>query len=81
MSGIAKEPQPAVCGARLPDGEKCGRAPLDGKARCRLHGGASTGPKTPEGRRRIAAAQFARWREINMALTLRRRNIQHEGAT
>jgi hypothetical protein len=29
---------------------------LRGKARCRLHGGHSTGAKTPEGRARIAAA-------------------------
>jgi hypothetical protein len=34
-----------------------------GKARCRLHGGLSTGPKTPEGRERIAAAQRKRWHE------------------
>lgn len=32
-----------------------------GRWRCRLHGGLSTGPKTPEGRERIAAAQRARW--------------------
>jgi hypothetical protein len=30
--------------------------------RCRLHGGLSTGPKTQEGRERIAEAQRQRWR-------------------
>jgi hypothetical protein len=33
-----------------------------GKARCRLHGGLSTGPKTEAGRARIAEAQRRRWR-------------------
>ena len=33
-----------------------------GKARCRFHGGLSTGPKTETGRRRIAEAQRRRWR-------------------
>jgi len=38
-----------------------------GKRRCRLHGGLSTGPKTAEGRARIAAAstrhgKFVGWR-------------------
>jgi hypothetical protein len=31
------------------------------KARCRFHGGLSTGPKTEAGRRRIADAQRRRW--------------------
>jgi len=29
--------------------------------KCRLHGGMSTGPKTAEGRARIAAATRAKW--------------------
>jgi hypothetical protein len=33
-----------------------------GKARCRFHGGLSTGPKTKAGRARIAEAQRRRWR-------------------
>ena len=36
----------------------CQKAALAGKGRCRLHGGASTGPRTVEGRARIAAANF-----------------------
>jgi hypothetical protein len=34
-----------------------------GKARCRFHGGLSTGPKTEAGRARIAEAQLRRWRD------------------
>lgn len=35
----------STCGARTRSGAPCKRAPLEGKRRCRLHGGASTGPK------------------------------------
>jgi len=38
------------CGARTRSGGRCLRYPLEGKRRCKLHGGASTGPRTPEGR-------------------------------
>jgi hypothetical protein len=38
-----------------------------GKARCRLHGGRSTGPKTEAGRARIAEAQRRRWRAFRDA--------------
>ena len=45
------------CGAKTRKGTACQKPPLRGKTRCRLHGGLSTGPKTPEGKPRIAAAQ------------------------
>jgi hypothetical protein len=32
-----------------------------GRRRCKFHGGLSTGPKTAEGRARIAEAQRRRW--------------------
>ena len=35
---------------------------VPGKRRCRFHGGLSTGPRTMEGRARIAEAQRRRWR-------------------
>jgi hypothetical protein len=38
-----------------------------GKARCRFHGGLSTGPKTEAGRSRIAEAQRRRWRAFRDA--------------
>lgn len=54
------------CGARCRDGHPCqARATRDERGyvrngRCRLHGGLSTGPRTPEGKRRVGDA--ARWR-------------------
>ena len=60
------------CGARCRDGHPCAApavwststgAPRNG--RCRMHGGLSTGPRTVEGRARVAAAtraaNAARW--------------------
>nr|WP_305792587.1 MULTISPECIES: HGGxSTG domain-containing protein [unclassified Aliiroseovarius] len=55
-----KSPQ-NLCGASTRKGAPCKANALPGKARCRFHGGASTGPKTPEGRERIAEAQRQRW--------------------
>ena len=43
------------CGAKTRLGCPC-RGPAMKNGRCRMHGGASTGPKTAEGRARIAAA-------------------------
>jgi len=39
-------------------GQQCKKAALKGKAVCRFHGGRSTGPRTQEGRQRIASAQW-----------------------
>ena len=35
---------------RVVRGRRCQNWPVSGRTRCRLHGGLSTGPKTPEGR-------------------------------
>lgn len=44
------------------------RAPASkGKTKCRFHGGASTGPKTTEGRQRCAAAKLVHGRETREA--------------
>ncbi len=45
------------CGARTRAGCPCRAPAIHGKLRCRMHGGRSTGPRTPEGRARIAAAR------------------------
>jgi hypothetical protein len=50
------------CHARTRAGGACLVRPEPGKARCRFHGGLSTGPRTEEGRARIAEAQRRRWR-------------------
>lgn len=49
------------CGAIRTNGKPCPAKPVPGKKRCRFHGGCSTGPRTPEGRMRIADAQRKRW--------------------
>ena len=46
------------CLAKTRKGTACQKPPIKGKRRCRLHGGLSTGPKTAEGKARIAAAHW-----------------------
>lgn len=58
-----------VCRAKTKDGI-CIEAPIEGRARCRLHGGLSTGAKTAEGRRRISEANTALWAERNRLIAL-----------
>ena len=43
------------CGAKNRRGTPC-QCPAMANGRCRLHGGLSTGPKTPEGKERIRKA-------------------------
>ena len=50
-----------TCGAKTRKGTPCRAKSEPGRKRCRFHGGLSTGPKTAEGRARIAAAQRLRW--------------------
>lgn len=50
-----------VCMALTRSGTECRAGRVPGKNRCRNHGGLSTGPVTPEGRKRIAEAQKRRW--------------------
>jgi hypothetical protein len=60
---LRRKPDGTVVRARSPF---CQAWAMKGKARCRLHGGASTGPKTPEGKARVAAAMHEgrrRWIE------------------
>jgi hypothetical protein len=49
------------CGAKTRAGGRCLVRVERGSFRCRFHGGLSTGPKTAEGRARIAEAQRRRW--------------------
>jgi hypothetical protein len=44
------------CGAKNRRGGACQSPAMRGKRRCRLHGGLSTGPRTPEGRERCRQA-------------------------
>ncbi|SMO69748.1 HGGxSTG domain-containing protein [Paracoccus laeviglucosivorans] len=56
------------CGALTRRGMSCKLKSEPGKARCRLHGGLSTGPKTEEGKARIAEAQRRRWAKYRQQL-------------
>ncbi len=50
-----------LCGAMTRMGTPCKAKAIPGKKRCKLHGGMSTGPRTPEGKAIIAEAQRRRW--------------------
>jgi hypothetical protein len=50
-----------LCGAKTRAGGGCQVRAEPGKARCRFHGGKSTGPKSQAGRARIAEVQRLRW--------------------
>jgi len=54
------------CGAQTRKGTPCKREALK-NGRCPNHGGLSTGPKSPDGRARIAAAQRTRWQAYRAA--------------
>ena len=46
------------CGAKTRKGAECQRPANKKNGRCRLHGGASTGPRTPDGQERISQANM-----------------------
>ena len=46
------------CGAKTRKGTECQRPANKKNGRCRVHGGASTGPRTKEGRARISDANL-----------------------
>ena len=50
---VTDDPSSCSCGARTRSGSPCRNMPMR-NGRCRMHGGASTGPRTAEG--------LARWR-------------------
>ena len=66
MTKVANEPRECSrfdlrlvpkCGARTRKGTPC-KAPAMSNGRCRLHGGKSTGPRTPEGLERSRKANW-----------------------
>jgi hypothetical protein len=56
---VPKAKRPA-CGAKTRKGTPCQARCVDGKAKCRLHGGLSTGPTSAAGRERIAESNRRR---------------------
>jgi hypothetical protein len=69
MRLVSNQPSPnrrkgrLLCGAKTRAGRCCQVRAEPGKARCRFHGGKSTGPKTEAGRNRVAEVQRLRWLE------------------
>jgi hypothetical protein len=49
------------CGARTRANRPCQAPAVADGLRCRMHGGASTGPRTEQGKAAVSAAQKARW--------------------
>lgn len=62
-----------LCGAkaRRNNHQPC-RQPAMKNGRCRMHGGKSTGPKTEEGKKKAAAANFKHGRYTNAAIAERK---------
>jgi hypothetical protein len=63
------------CGAKTRQGGKC-RGPAMRNGRCRMHGGTSTGPRTPEGIERIRRASWKHGRRSAAAIAERREAAQ-----
>ena len=59
---IGKQPKKLrpLCGAKTRAGGTCKARCVDGKAKCQMHGGLSTGPKTDAGRAAIVASNKRR---------------------
>ena len=64
------------CLAKTRRGTECQRPAITGAGRCRLHGGRSTGPRTEEGRARIAAANTKHGRKTKERLAEARARAQ-----
>jgi hypothetical protein len=64
------------CGAKTKAGTPCQRAAVKRTGRCTRHGGKSTGPRTEEGRARIAAAQTTHGRLTKEKRAEARRNAE-----
>ena len=61
------------CGAKTRSGTPCKNPAIAGKQRCRLHGGRSTGARTPEGRAKLRALHLKHGRSTTEAKAEARR--------
>ena len=74
ISETNKVPKPRrPCTATTRTGGSCQNHPVRGKMRCRMHGGTSTGPRTAEGRERIAAVHFKHGKRRRALIAERKR--------
>ena len=64
------------CGAKTRQGSPCKRPANKRNGRCRLHGGQSTGPKTAEGRAKIAAANTTTGQHTKAMIAKRREDAK-----
>ena len=64
------------CGAKTRRGTACQRPASKKNSRCRLHGGQSTGPKTAEGRAKIAAANTTTGQHTKAMIARRRKDAK-----
>ena len=55
------------CQARNRRGTRCGCQVIPGKRVCKFHGGMSTGPRTEEGKRRVAEGRRRYWERYRAA--------------
>jgi hypothetical protein len=65
-----------ACGAKTRNGQPCKCPAVKGKTRCRLHGGRSTGAKTPEGLAKLRALHLKHGRSTTEAKGEARRRAQ-----
>ena len=56
-----------ACGAKTRAGTPCKNPAVRGRRRCRMHGGRSTGAKTPEGRARLGTLHWKHGRSTTEA--------------
>ena len=64
------------CGAKTRRGTACRRPASKRNGRCRLHGGASTGPRTEQGRAKIAAANTTTGQHTKAMIAKRREDAK-----
>ena len=64
------------CGAKTRQGSPCKRLANKRNGRCRLHGGQSIGPKTAEGRAKIAAANTTTGQHTRAMIARRKKDAK-----
>ena len=64
------------CGAKTRRGAPCRRPANKRNGRCRLHGGASSGPRTEQGRAKIAAANTTTGQHTKAMIAMRKEDAK-----
>jgi hypothetical protein len=78
-------PEPAecanmTCGAKTRAGTPCKRFDLYPNGRCKFHGGMSTGPRTPEGKKRSAQNGLRRRKGVSTEVAKTSKRTKPHGA-